>query len=116
MSTVLSVRPKELDFSLYSGDSFAVQFVFTDQATGAPHPLTGTWKAQVRDKGEVVTEFAVDLANIATGKISLSLTGEQTTLLAGLGAPDWDLQQDFPGGPRTWYRGTINVSSDVTHA
>ena len=115
MVTTLNVRPSLLDFSLYAGDSFAVSFVFTDAETGEPHPLTGTWEAQIRDRGEVVSEFSVDTTDAATGRLSLSLTGEQTALLALLGTPSWDLQQDFSGGPRTWYRGSVNLTGDVTH-
>ena len=116
MTTTLSVRPKSLDFSLYAGDAFTVSFVFTDQATGEPFPLTGTWQAQIRDKGVEVDEFMVDSTDQANGIIGLSLTGAQTTALASLGTPLWDLQQSFTGGPRTWYRGAINLTGDITHA
>ena len=115
MTTTLSVRPKSLDFSLYAGDSFAVSFVFTDQETSDPYPLTGTWEAHVRDKGVLVTEFTIDDTFADEGRLSLSLTGEQTAELALLGTPLWDLQQSFAGGPRTWYRGAINLTGDITH-
>ena len=115
MTTTVSVRPKTLDFSLYAGDSFAVSFVFTDQETGEPYPLTGTWEAHIRDKGVLVTEFSVDDTDAATGILALSLTGTQTSELALLGGCTWDLQQDFAGGPRTWYRGAVNLTGDVTH-
>ena len=115
MTTTITVRPKTLDFSLYAGDSFAVSFIFTDAETGEPHPLTGTWEAHIRDKGVLVTEFSVDETDAAEGKLALSLTGEQTTELALLGTPLWDLQQSFAGGPRTWYRGAVNLTGDITH-
>jgi hypothetical protein len=114
-TTTLTVRPKTLDFSLYGGDSFAVTFIFTDQETGDPYPLTGTWEAQIRNKGEEVTEFSVDFSFATDGRLGLSLTGEQTALLVGLQTLDWDLQQSFAGGPRTWYRGAVNVTGDITH-
>ena len=113
-TTTLTVRPKTLDFSLYGGDSFAVQFIFTDSETGEPWPLTGTWQAQIRNKGEELTEFSIDEVDAGEGKLYLGLTGEQTADLVGLQTLDWDLQQDYPGGPRTWYRGAVNVTGDIT--
>jgi hypothetical protein len=128
LTTIVSTRPKQLDFDLYAGDSFAVLFEFIDETTGEPWPLEGTFKAEIRSKGEVVTEFTVDDSEQPEGRLRLSLTGDQTQTLAAATPTchhrtaattcaqcmSWDLQQDFPGGPRTWYRGAVAVTADVT--
>lgn len=127
--TVLSTQPKVLDFELYAGDSFALQFEFTDEQSGAPYPLEGSWLAQIRNRTEVITEFTIDDSDQATGKLRLSLTGEQTAELGAIagchrgsngstscssGCPSWDLEQSYAAGPRTWYRGKVHTAVDVT--
>ena len=128
MTTLVSTRPRTLDFDLYAGDSFAVVFEFINEKTKEPWPLDGTFKAEIRAKGEVVTEFTVDDTEQTDGKLRLSLTGEQTDTLATATPTchhrsaattcaqcmSWDLEQSFDGGPRTWYRGAVTVTGDVT--
>lgn len=114
VTTTLSVRPKTLDLALYGGDSFALQFIFIDQETGEPWPVTGTWTAQIRNRGEEIDAFTIDHAEAGEGKLSVSLTGAQTSSLIGIQTLTWDLQQTFDGGPRTWYRGSVSVTGDVT--
>ena len=113
MNTI-SVRPQVIDFALYAGDSFAVRFDFTDP-DGDPWPLEGTWAAHIEDMfGEAITTFSVDDAEADGGVIYISLTGAQTLALLDEPSALWDFQQDYPGGPRTWYRGEIHTAGDVT--
>ena len=115
MTTTLSVRPKCARL-LPVCRGFVCGFLRVHRpGDRRPLPLTGTWEAHIRDKGDLVAEFTVDDTFADEGRLSLSLTGEQTTELALLGTPVWDLQQSFAGGPRTWYRGSVNLTGDVTH-
>lgn len=116
----ITFGPVALDLKLYAGDGFAVQFVFVDKVTGLPWPATGTWEAQIRapaTNAVILTSFTIDDSLEATGEITASLTGEQVRSLLGVSNAYWDLQQIIPGSePRTWYRGRITASQDVTRA
>lgn len=114
----VGVGPARLDLRLYAGDGFNVAFVFTNAETGAPYPLEGEWAAQVRAPASNTTEllaFVVNTTEAATGKVVLTLTGEQTRQLLGVVDASWDLQQTPPAGqPRTWYAGAVTATLDVT--
>jgi hypothetical protein len=116
--TTISLQPAALDLKLYAGDGFALQFQFVDKATGLPWPATGVWEAQVRSpaaSATIVLSFAVDVTSAAEGKITISLSGDQTRALLPFRDAVWDLQQDTnTGEPRTWYRGKLAITQDVT--
>jgi hypothetical protein len=108
--TTISIQPKQLDLNLYAGDGFGLVLNFVVKSTSEPWDASGTWQASIRDAfGTVITDFHIDTNQASTGKIYLSLTGDQTNLFS---SGVWDLQQ-LPG-PRTWYRGCINTTKDVT--
>lgn len=115
----LDVTPVLLDLRLYAGDDFTMRIDFIHADTKLPYPLTGTWLAQVRAEPEatsLLTSFAIDVSQMAQGKLYLSLSGEQVRGLLSVFPRHWDLQQ-IPQGqtaPRTWYRGTIRATGDVT--
>ena len=78
--------------------------------------MPGEWAAQVRREPQsidVLTDFAVDTTQHDAGLILLSLTGEQVRAIPS--GSVYDVQQTQPDvEPRTWYRGRITVSWDVT--
>ena len=113
MTTNLKALPSELDLVLYSGDGVTIAFAFTED--GQPWSTAGEWTAEVRAStvGPVITSFAIDNTAPETGVVKASLTGAQVRSL-GNGAV-YDLQHVAPGAePRTWYRGTITVTGDVS--
>ena len=125
----IDLTPDVLDLVLYAGDGVRFRLVITDSAE-APVNITGTVKAQVRDKrGEVDLtpegEFAVDLTDAATGIVVLSLTGAQTqdlydnwialfpTAKKFIGV--WDVEWTPSGAePRTLCQGKVECGPDVT--
>jgi hypothetical protein len=116
--TAISMQPARLDLWLYAGDGFAVLFTFTDKETGDPWPIDGVWLAQVRttpSSDEIVATFNIDDADVSSGKLTLALDGTQTRAIADAGACVWDMQQVASGAePRTWYRGSVRVTADVS--
>jgi hypothetical protein len=116
--TTIKVGPEPLDLVLYAGDGFAVTFLFVDKESGGPLPADGTWTAEVRAPAaspDVVIAFTVDASQQLQGKISLSLTGEEVRAILPVKGAEWDLQQQVSGSePRTWYRGKVTVTQDVT--
>jgi hypothetical protein len=113
----LDVQPMVLDLTLYAGDGFSLLLAFTDEL-GAPWDASGSWTAQVRAtpvSTEVQASFTVDTTEAATGKVRLTLTGEEVrAILTSTGKSVWDVEQIVGGVPRTWYRGDVTVVGDVT--
>lgn len=110
--TTLSTAPQELNLNLYSGDGVTLIFTFIEDAE--PWPTTGTWLAHVRasEVGPVITTFTLAVDETA-GTVTASLSGAQVRSLGNEAV--WDLQQTPPSAePRTWYRGAITVTGDVT--
>ena len=108
----LGATPKILDFDVYRGDGFAVLFNFTSD--GEPWPLAGTWEAHIReriDAADLLDQFTIDDSEAAEGSLRIALSSVQTAALEKTVV--WDLQQT-DGEPRTWYRGSIYPSGDVT--
>ena len=73
-----------------------------------------TSEAHIReriDAAELLDPFTIDDSEADEGSLRIALTSAQT---AALESPVvWDLQQT-DGEPRTWYRGYIYPSGDVT--
>ena len=116
MSTI-QVGPVTLDLKLYAGDGFSLGFNFVDKETAEPWPAAGAWAAQVRapiTAAEPLLMFTVDLAQQSAGIISISLTGDQVRELLDVDDAVWDLEQLNAGAARTWYRGRISATPDVT--
>jgi hypothetical protein len=117
MSTI-TVGPVALDLKLYAGDGFALQFAFVDKSTGEPWPADGEWAAQVRapiTNDDPLVAFTIDQSQALDGKVTISLTGDEVRSLLGVDEAGWDLQQTAPGAQaRTWYRGKVTVTQDVT--
>jgi len=111
----LNATPASMDLGLYSGDGVTIAFTFVDKETSEAWPTTGAWAAHIRatdSSDDLLAEFTV-VNDETGGVVTISLTGEQ---VSGLGSNAvWDLQQTPAAGePRTWYRGNIKVTKDVT--
>jgi hypothetical protein len=134
MATI-DFTPAQVDIVAYAGDDQT--FTVTVLIDGAPADVTGTNTAQIK----ALAEDAVALATMAVtpsgtpGEVTITLTAEDSALLADLqsgagarasvhvaaaAAGDfvgvWDWQNGDPATDdvRTYCRGTITVSDDVT--
>lgn len=116
----INLSPQVLDLTLYAGDG--VNFKLTVKDTlGAAVPLTGTMEAEIRikrtDADPPVVAFTIDLSDSDNGIALLSLTGEQTQLLAPIKKFKgvWDLQWTPTGKePRTLAQGKVVCLNDVS--
>lgn len=117
----LTYEPQVLDLSLYAGDGTSFRLVVKD-ALGAPIPLTGTMRAQIRaarnSPNPPKADFNIDLTDSANGIAVVSLTGDQTQLLAP-SAPFsgvWDLEWTATDAePMTLCQGKVECNPDVSH-
>jgi len=117
----INFEPQVLDLVLYAGDGANFRLRVTDTAS-QPVNLTGTMRAQVRqDRDSVDTPdavFNIDLTESAEGLAVLTLTGEQTQVLAPLDSYQgvWDLEWTPEGDePRTICQGKVECLQDVSH-
>jgi hypothetical protein len=122
MNGSITLQPQVLDLSLYAGDGIAFKIICTG-SDDAPINITGTVESQVRiarEDTDPLTEFGIDLTEADEGKVSLSLTGDQTQLLLAAGSKGkfsgvWDVQWVPTGSePRTLCQGKVDVHADVT--
>lgn len=109
----MSTTPPRRDYTLYRGDRWDRQINVTEG--GAPFDLTAfTFTSQIRshpNASTVLTTVTVDETSKASGVLWLRLTDVQTATL-----PARTLAYDLQGSDeRTWMRGSINVTGDVTH-
>ena len=100
------------DLGVYRGDSFSQTFIF--KKGELPEDLTGwSWVAQTRTSEDATTAipFTVDASAAAEGKITVSLAA---TVTATLPAGVWDLQGTKAGVVRTFVRGAVMLTKDVS--
>lgn len=125
MPNQINLLPEVLDLILYAGDGITFRLICTN-AANAPVDITGTVEAQVRkdrlEETDPIVEFSANMVDAYLGKISLSLTGEQTRQLVdhpsskdGKFTGVWDIQWT-PAGlqPRTLCQGKVECVADVT--
>ncbi len=110
------MKPATVDFELYRGDDFYYQFVFTNNQD-PPIPLNlseYTFKAEIRDRPEygkiIYATFDIDTTDASDGIIVLNLSAAATRIPPGY----WDLQVSLDGNKKTWIKGAVRPSGDVT--
>lgn len=107
----VDLTPAALNVKLYRGDDSTIKVTLQDDDGPVVLPTSG-WLAQLRtekDSIEVVATIAVDATQAATGVLFLTFP---TGVASGL---FYDVQCST-GGLRTWLRGRVTLSPDVTRA
>jgi len=116
----ISLVPQHVDLALYAGDGASLR-VSVNDPQGAPVPVTGTVKAQIktqRTDTAALADFAVDLSEAVNGIVTISLTGTQTAALVP--ASDdfngfWDVENTpSSGAPITFVQGKATCVHDVS--
>jgi hypothetical protein len=108
--------PAVRDLDIYRGDDYAHEILFVNNAD-TPEPLNlvdYTFKAQIRDRPQGSTaaraSFDIDVSRAGEGIIVLSLPEAMTRINSGY----WDLEVFDGYSIRTWLKGSVTVSGDVT--
>lgn len=103
---------------IYSGDSWVFSCLFTRDETGLPIDFVaegwGSWKAQWRPYANALDfiELSVNESDATNGRISVSMSNEDTSSINTNGVFDLEAVQN--GVTRTWIRGDVKFSKDVT--
>ncbi|MCW1887703.1 hypothetical protein OKA04_23400 [Luteolibacter flavescens] len=107
------IQPGIYHLKIPAGSQFQQTLELTD-AAGTALPLTayGPFRAQIRAMKRtdpLIAEIAVDNAELAAGKITLSLSKAQTTNAKGRAR--WDLIDD---AGRPWVTGDVDLGPTIT--
>jgi hypothetical protein len=124
---VLMALPAEYPLKLYQGDAWHMTIRVReriDEDTLGPYlDLTDvTPMAQIRNgAGELMADVTCELGDQEDpdelGMVRFSLLSEDTTDFPTSSGSKWDFQLDFGGGEiRTYLRGNVTVSAEVTKA
>lgn len=103
---------------IYSGDAWVFSCLFTKAETGLPIDLNDegwtNWRAQWRPyaKSNTFINLDVNTTDAAIGRISLSMSQENTSEIDSNGV--FDLEATQEGATRTWVRGDVLFKKDVT--
>lgn len=109
------------NISLYQGDYFEQTFQLVEEH---PHATpvqtvvditewTGSAEIRLREGGQLMATFTVEIADGPNGIVRVILPPEESAKVARDGV--WDLQMDPPDGKRfTWLRGKVRVTPEVT--
>lgn len=119
--------PAVYNLALYQGDAWhmtiRVRERLPDDTLGDYLDLTGVVpKAQIRDSnGELMGEIDCELGDQGDpdelGMVRFALLSADTTDFSTASGSKWDFQLDFGGGEiRTYLKGSVNVSAEVTRA
>jgi hypothetical protein len=113
----------KLDITVRRGAAFSLALIL-QVSDAAPINLTGyTFSAKIRDKDPsyassttVLATMTVTAVDLSVGKINLSLTAAQTTLIPiGYKAGIWDILGTPSGGdPSPLVEGTVSIYSGAT--
>lgn len=100
---------------VYAGDTFSQTFTFKENDEAIDLDAAGwtSWTAQYRKNPSSTTaiSFSVNTEDADTGQITIGLTAAQT---AELESGVFDLQATQGTAIRTWIRGGITVTKDIT--
>lgn len=102
--------------TIYAGDTFTQTFNFLEEGAAIELASVGWsgWDAQYRKTASAANyvDFTVDDSDAENGAITISLTATQTAALPGDGV--FDLKATQGGTVRTWLRGSIVWTENVT--
>lgn len=110
--------PVKRNIKVTRGDTYEqlVEF-FDDEDQTVESDMTGhTFAATARtDYGtDDAVDFDVDVSNIATGKILISLTEDQTRAMLSDDQGVWDFSDDNGSTVKTPFGGTVRMHPEVT--
>jgi|TARA_B100001939_G_scaffold330890_1_gene328431 hypothetical protein len=108
-----------VDITCRKGDTFTLEFTFTDSA-GAAIDLTGyVWKMDVKEtdtsSGDIIADNSFDYtgADPAVGKLKITATAATMAGVSG-GLYVYDLQSTASSVVKTWVYGLFKVNEDVS--
>lgn len=106
-----------VDITCRKGDTFKLEFTFTDDDGDAIDISSYTWKMDVKEtdtsSGDIIADDAFTYAGTSQGKLTISTTAAVMSGISG-GLYVYDLQSTNSGEVKTWVYGIFKVNEDVS--
>ena len=106
-----------VDVTCRKGDTFNLQFTFTDSVGDAIDLSAYTWKLDVKETDTSSSDIIADSSFVYTGTASglLTITASASVMAAVSGGLYvYDLQSTTGGEVKTWIYGLFTINEDIS--
>ncbi len=118
MATTINLdNATRVDITCRKGDTFELEFTFTDD-NGDPLNLSSySWKMDVKEtdttSGDIIADSAFDYTGTVAGKLTIEATAAVMAAAPG-GTYVYDLQSTSGSVVKTWVYGLFKINEDVS--
>ena len=106
-----------VDITCRRGDTFTLEFTFTDDAGDAIDLSSYTWKMDVKEtdtsSGDIIADDSFTYSGNNSGELTVSATATVMAAVSG-GTYVYDLQSTNGGVVKTWVYGIFKVNEDIS--
>lgn len=106
-----------VDITCRRGDTFKLEFTFTDDDGDALDLTSYTWKMDVKEtdtsSGDIIADDSFVYTGNESGKLTISATATVMSAVSG-GLYVYDLQSNNSGTVKTWVYGLFKINEDVS--
>ena len=106
-----------VDITCRRGDTFKIEFTFTDDDGDAIDLTSYSWKMDVKEtdtsSGDIIADSSFTYSGNSDGKLTVSATAATMAAVSG-GLYVFDLQSTNSGTVKTWIYGLFKVNEDVS--
>lgn len=118
MATTINLdNATRVDITCRRGDTFKLEFTFTDDDGDAIDISSYSWKMDVKEtdtsSGDVIADGSFTYTGNDEGKLTIDATATTMAAVSG-GIYVYDLQSDNSGTIKTWVYGLFKVNEDVS--
>lgn len=118
MATQINLdNASRVDITCRKGDTFKLEFTFTDDDGDAIDLTSYTWKMDVKEtdtsSGDIIGDGSFTYTGTALGKLTVGATAATMSGVSG-GLYVYDLQSTNSGVVKTWVYGIFKINEDVS--
>jgi len=118
MATQINLdNASRVDITCRRGDTFTLEFTFSDDAGAAIDLTSYTWKMDVKEtdtsSGDIIADNSFTYSGTAQGVLTITATATVMAAVEG-GLYVYDLQSNSSGSVKTWVYGLFKINEDVS--
>lgn len=118
MATTINLDTStRVDITCRRGDTFSLEFTFTDDDGDAIDLSSYTWKMDVKEtdtsSSDVIADDSFTYSGNNEGKLTVAATAATMAAVSG-GLYVYDLQSTSSGTVKTWVYGIFKINEDVS--
>ena len=118
MATQINLdNASRVDITCRRGDTFTLEFTFSDDAGAAIDLTSYTWKMDVKEtdtsSGDIIADNSFTYSGTAQGVLTITATAAVMAAVEG-GLYVYDLQSNSSGSVKTWVYGLFKINEDVS--